>query len=85
MQTNIEEGEQTKHSAKANQVRKIEEFSERRDRKRKKQEAQRPIASGMLYKFDGIRAEIGVKRAPAKRSEGHQANEEENGFGPLAG
>ena len=85
MQTNIEEGEQAKHSAKANQVRKIEEFSERRDRKRKKQEAQRPIAGGMLHKFDGIRAEIGVKRAPDKRSKRHQANEEENDFGPLAG
>jgi len=85
VQTNIEESEQAQHATKANQVREIEKFSKRCNRKCEDEKAERPIAGSMLHKFNGIRAETGMKRAPDKRCEGHQANEEEGGFGPLAG
>ena len=85
VQTDIEESEQAKHAAEADQVREIEKLSKRRNRKCEDEKAQRPIAGGMLHEFNGIRAETGMKRAPDKNCEGHQASEEEGGFGPLAG
>jgi hypothetical protein len=85
VQANIEESEEAQHAAEADQVREIKKFSKRRNREREDEEAERPIAGSMLNEFDGIRAETRMKRTPEERSEGDQTDEEEGGFGPLAG
>jgi len=85
VKTNVGESKETKHAAKANQVRKLEELAQGRDQKRDKQQSQRPIAGEMLDEFDGIRRELALVRAPAEKTERGEACEEDNGLGPLAG
>jgi len=64
VQGDIEECEEPEHAAKADEVRELEEFSERRNAKGEDEKAQRPISSGMLKSFDGIGAEIAFDDAP---------------------
>jgi len=54
MQARVKESKQTQHAAKANQFRKVQDFTKWRNAKRDDQKAKRPIPSGMGYELDGI-------------------------------
>src|SRR5258708_2101661 len=84
VQGDVEECEEAEHAAKADEVRELEEFAERRNAKGEDEKAQRPISSGMLKSFDGISSEIAFDNAPDQIGERDQADDKDGDFGPFA-
>jgi hypothetical protein len=85
MEASVKEGEEAEHAAKANEFGELEEFTKRRDAESDDEEAQDPIASGVLESFDWIWAEIAGERSPYKKAERHEAEKKDENFGPLVG
>ena len=83
VETGVEKAEKAEHAAKANQVGELEEFAERRDAESEDEEAQGPIAGGVLNELDGIRAEISSECAPNEKAEGYQAKKKKRNFRPF--
>jgi hypothetical protein len=65
MQTRVKESKQTQHAAKANQFRKVQDFTKWRNAKREDQKAKCPISSGVGYELDRIGGQLAVERSPA--------------------
>jgi hypothetical protein len=76
VQANVEEGEKSEHAAKTDQIGQLEELAQRSDGERKDQEAERPIAGGVLKRFDRIGAQISLNCVPAEQEKGNQAHDE---------
>lgn len=85
VEAKVEKSEQTQHAAETNEIRKMEELTERSDAQSKDEEAERPIACRELNEFDGVGAETVVERAPDERAERNQRKKENGDFGPFAG
>jgi hypothetical protein len=62
----------------------MQDFPEGCDAKREDQKTKSPIARGMSDELDGIRGEFAVKCAPAKGTEGQEAEKKNNRLAPLA-
>jgi len=63
----------------------MEKFAERGDGQGKDEKAQDPVTSGVLNELHGIGAQAAMKRAPSQSAKRHEAEQEDNNFGPLAG
>ena len=85
VEAGVEKGEEAEHAAKTDEVGEFEEFAERRDAESDDEEAESPIAGGVLNELDGIRAEICGERAPDEDAERHEAKKKDRNFGPLVG
>jgi hypothetical protein len=84
VEADVKESEETKHAAKADKIREIEEFAEGGDAKRENKKTQSPVAGGVLDEFDGIRAEFALNGAPDQFAKGYQAKKKDCDFGPFA-
>ena len=85
MEAGVEKGEEAEHAAKANEIGELEEFAKRRDAESEDEEAERPIAGGVLNELDGICAEICGESAPDEDAERDEAQKKDGNFGPLVG
>jgi hypothetical protein len=85
VQARVKKSEKAKHAAEADELRQMEKFAERGDGQGEDEKAQDPVTGGMLNELDGIGAQAGMKSAPGQSAKRHEAEQEENNFGPLAG
>src|SRR5260370_10335318 len=72
MQTDVEESEQAKHAAEANEFGKIQELAQRCDGESDQQKTQSPVAREVLDEFDRIGGEAGVADAVDEDDQGEQ-------------
>jgi hypothetical protein len=63
----------------------MEKFAERGDGQSEDEKAQDPVTSGVLNELDGIGAQAAMKCAPSQSAKRHEAEQEDNNSGPLAG
>ena len=85
VEAGVEKGEEAEHAAKANEIGEFEEFSKRSDAESEDEEAECPIAGGVLNELDRIRAEVCGESAPDEDAERHEAQKKDGNFGPLVG
>jgi len=84
VQRDVEEGEEAKYAAEADEVGELEKFTERRDAKGEDEKAEGPITGGVLQELHGIGAEIALDDAPNQIAEGDEAKKKNGDFGPFA-
>jgi hypothetical protein len=63
----------------------MEKFAERGDGQGEDEKAQDPVAGGVLNELHGIGAQAAINGAPGQSAKWHEADQEENNFGPFAG
>src|SRR5260370_3637071 len=85
MQTDVEESEQAKHAAEANEFGEIQELAQRCDGESDQQKTQSPVAREVLDEFDRIGGEAGVEAAIDEVAKGHEAKQKNSDFRPFAG
>ena len=85
MEAYVEKRKQPQHSPEANQLRQVQDFPKRRDRKCDDKKSQRPIAGSVRDEGYRIGGEIVVETAPDEHRDRHKASHKHNNFGPLAG
>jgi len=81
----VEKSEKAEHATVTDEVRKLEEFAERRYAKGEDQEAKRPVTGGVLKKFDWIGTQPTVQGAVDEAEKGNETKQEDDDFGPFAG
>jgi hypothetical protein len=85
MEASVKESEEAEHTAKTNEFGELEEFTKRRDAESEDEEAEDPIAGGVLESLDRIWAEIAGERSPYEKGERHEAKKKDGNFDPLDG
>jgi len=85
MEASVKESEEAEHTAKTNEFGELEEFTKRRDAESEDEEAENPIAGGVLESLDRIWAQIAGERSPYEKAEGHEAKKKDRNFDPLVG
>src|SRR5260370_38115306 len=83
MEAGVKKSEEPEHTAKADEVGKLEELAERGDAKGEDGKTQRPISGGVLQEFNRVRAELAFDDAPDQLAERAKTRKKNGEFGPL--
>src|SRR6185437_2307582 len=84
VQADVEEREQPDQPPEADEVGHAEELAQRRDRERRDDQVDRPIAGEVLDVLFGIRGQLVMQNLPRQLTEGRKANEPDQRLGPRA-
>jgi len=85
MEAGVKKGKEAQHAAKTNEFGNLEQFTKRRDAESEDEEAEDPIAGGVLESFDLIWPQIAGKRSPYEKAERHEAKKKDGNLDPLVG
>lgn len=83
VEAGVEEGEEAEHAAEADEIWELKELAQRSDAKSDDEEAQGPVAGGVLKSLDLIWTEVSCERAPDEDAKGCEAKQKNGELRPF--